>query len=105
MRRRGAPASLVRAGPCGAPFCSGGNLRTGSAIALLLLVIDAFALDGVAHIFLDGLQLGETAMSIGAVDALERGRRELRTQAAQFAEQRPRGLAQIKTVDPAIGFI
>src|SRR5260370_34120721 len=104
-RRRGSAASLVR-GLGGLPFCSGGNLRTGSAIALLLLWrFTGWILNGVAHVFLDRFQLVEQAMGVGRIDAFERGRRQLRTQPAQFAQQRTRSLAQIEAVDAAVGIV
>src|SRR5260370_37060790 len=81
----------------GLPFCSSGNLRTGSDIALLLLWrFTGWILNGVAHVFLDRFQLVEQAMGVGRIDAFERGRRQLRTQPAQFAQQRTRSLAQVE---------
>src|SRR5918999_5890334 len=95
-RRRGSAASFCRDG-VGAPFCSGGNLRTGSAIALLLS--GRFAgriLDRVANVFLDQIELVEQAVGISGIDAVERGRRQFGAEPGELAEQRPRGLAQIE---------
>src|ERR1700724_4430217 len=104
-RRRGSAASLVR-GVAELPFCSGGNLRTGSAIARFFLRrFVRGILYCVAHVFLDGLQLGEQAVGVSGIDALERGRRQFRTQPAQFAEQRSRRLAQIEPVDAAVAVV
>src|ERR1700742_2138695 len=94
-RRRGSAASFFWAGLAGAPFCSGGNLRTGSAITLFFLgkfLFGRFAgriLDRVAHVFLDRFQLGEQAMRIRGIDAVERGGGEFGAQASEFAEQGP----------------
>src|SRR5260370_660626 len=104
-RRRGSAAILIR-GFGGLPFWSGGNFRTGSAKALLLLWrFTGWILNGVAHVFLDRFQLVEQAMSIGRIDAFERGRRQLGAQPAQFAQQRTRGLAQVEAVDAAVGIV
>src|SRR5882757_11367709 len=100
-RRRGSAASFGR-GVASAPFCSGGNLRTGSANALLLS--GRFAgriLDRIANVFLDRFKLGEQAVGIGRIDAFQRSRGELRAQAGELAQQRARGLAQIEAVDAA----
>src|ERR1700743_3171546 len=105
-RRRGSAASFFWPGFAGAPFCSGGNLRTGSAI--LLFFLRWFAgriLDRVAYVFLDRFQLGEQAMRIRRTDAVERGRGEFGAQACEFAEQRPGGFAQIEPVDAAVGVV
>src|ERR1700737_346658 len=101
-RRRGSAASLIRGLTGGAPFCSGGNFRIGSAIALLLLRWRArWILNGVADVCLVGFQLREQAVRIGRIDALERGRGQLRAQPAQFSQQLAPGLAQIEAVDAA----
>ena len=44
-------------------------------------------------------------MGVGRIDAFERGRGQFGAQPAQFAEQRARGLAQIKPVDAAVGLV
>src|SRR3954451_14733435 len=93
-RRRGSAASFGRAvGAAGLPFCSGANLRTGSANALFLS--GRFAgrvLDRVANVFLDRFELGEQAVGISGIDALQRGRGEFRAQPGELAEQRTCGL-------------
>src|ERR1700730_6080029 len=104
-RRRGSAASFTRGFAGGAPFCSGGNLRTGSAIALLLSRFACGGLDGVSYIFLDLFQLCEQLMSIGGMNAVERGRGEFGAQAREPAEQRASGLQQVETVDAAVGGI
>src|SRR4029078_7141465 len=87
-RRRGSAASFGRAaGAAGLPFCSGGNLRTGSANALLLSGFAGRILDRGANVFLDGLQLGEQAVGIGGIDAFQCGGGELRAQAGERAAQ------------------
>src|SRR5436190_2721159 len=99
-RRRGSAASFGRAGVAGLAFCSGANLRTGSANALFLS--GRFAgrvLDRVANVFLDQVELGEQAVGVGGIDAFQRGRGEFRAQARKLAEQRARGLLQIEAVD------
>src|SRR6185295_16961241 len=103
-RRRGSAASFGRgSGDAGLPFCSGGNLSTGSAIALLLSRrFVRRMLDRVANVLLDQVELVEQAVGIGGVDAVERGRREFGAEPGQLAEQGTRGLAQIKTVDAAV---
>src|SRR3982074_209068 len=104
-RRRGSAAILVR-GFGGLPVWSGGNFRTGSAIALLLLRrFTGWILNGVAHVFLDRFQLVEQAMRGGWSDAFERGPRQLGTQPAQLAQQRTRSLAQIEAVAAAVGIV
>src|SRR5260370_30220009 len=104
-RRRGSAAILIR-GFGGLPFCSGGNFRTGSANALLLLRrFTGWILNGVAHVFLDRFELVEQAMGVGWIDAFERGRRQLGAQPAQFTQQRTRSLAQIEAAAPAGGFL
>src|ERR1700681_1086151 len=105
-RRRGSAAILMRGLSGGAPFCSGGNLRIGSANALLLSWWFAGGiLDGVAHVFLDLFQLGQQAMGVGRIDAVECGGRQFGAQPAQFAEQRAGGLAQIEPVDAAVAVV
>src|SRR3954467_12575324 len=104
-RRRGSAASFF-GGLAGLPFCSAGNLRTGSAIPLFFLW--GFAgriLDRVAHVFLDRFQLGEQAMRVGRVDAVERRRGEFGTGPCEFPEQGGGGLAKKKAVDPPVGFV
>src|ERR1700751_1026937 len=92
-RRRGSAATFTLGVAAGLPFCSGGNLRTGSAIALLFLGrLSGRVLNRIAYVFLDGFELGEQAVGVGGIDALERGRREFGTQPAQLAQQRPRGV-------------
>src|ERR1700759_1642666 len=108
-RRRGSAASFF-GGEAGLAFCSGGNLRTGSAILLFFLGkffgrLVSWILDRVADVLLDRFQLGEQAMRIGGIDAVERGRSEFGAQAGQFAEQRPCGLAQIEPVDAAVAVV
>src|SRR5262249_19322908 len=96
-RRRGSAASFGGAGEAGLAFCSGGNLSTGSAIALLLS--GRFAgriLDRITNVFLDQVELGEQAVGVGGVDAVERGRRQFGTKPGELAEQRARRLAQIE---------
>src|SRR6266700_810237 len=106
-RRRGSAASFGRAdGDAGLPFCSGGNLRMGSANALFLS--GRFAgrvLDRVTNVFLDRFELGEQAVGIGGIDAFQRGRGEFRAQARECAEQWARGLLQIEAVDAAVGLV
>src|SRR6185437_17022650 len=98
-RRRGSAASFLVGRPEGAPFCSGGNLRTGSAIALLLLGRFGYMiLNGVTHVFLDGFELGEKPVGVGGIDSLERGGGEFRAKAGELGEQRPRLLLQIEAV-------
>src|SRR6266403_2894096 len=105
-RRRGSVASLARGLADGLAFCSGGNFSTGSAIALLISSESAIRiLERVAHVFLDRFQLSEQTVGVGGADALKRGRRQLGTKPAQLGEQRARGLAQIKAVDAAVGFV
>src|SRR3954449_5976609 len=106
-RRRGSAASFGRAsGAAGAPFCSGGNLSTGSAIALLLSRrFVRRMLDRVANVFLDLVELGEQAVGIGGVDAVERGGRQFGAKPGELAEQGTRGLTQIKAVDAAVFFV
>src|SRR4051812_31539689 len=105
-RRRGSAAIFFGELSGGTPFCSAGNFSTGSAIVLLLfLSFFVGALDGVANVFLDGFELSEQAVRVGRVDALERRRRQLGAQSAQFAEQRPCRLAQIEPVDTAVGIV
>src|SRR6267154_4155730 len=97
-RRRGSAASFGRAaGVAGMPFCSGGNLRTGSANALFLS--GRFAgriLDRVANVFLDRFELCEQAVGVSGIDAFQRGRGEFRAEPSELAEQRTRGLLQIE---------
>src|SRR6185295_13765385 len=105
-RRRGSAAIFVGAVSGGTPFCSAGNFSTGSAIALFLLLrFFVRALDRVADVFLDGFELSEQAVRVGRVDAFQRGRRQFGAQPAQFAEQRPRRLAQIQPVDAAVAIV
>src|SRR5579871_3761547 len=104
MRRRGWPASFSCVGCTGAPFCSGGNFNTGSAIALFLPCI-FFILNGVAEVFLDRLQLGEQPVCVRRADALKRGVGDLGTQPAQLGEQGASRLAQVKPVDAAVGLV
>src|SRR6201996_3839823 len=109
-RRRGSAASFF-GGAAGLPFCSGGNLRTGSAILLFFLGefllgrLVGWILDRVADVLLDRLQLGQQAVRIGGIDAVERGRGEFGTKPGELAEQRPRGLAQIEAVDAAVAVV
>src|SRR5437763_3348879 len=99
-RRRGSAAILVRSLPGGLLFCSGGNLRIGSAIALFLSRrLDDGILDRVANVLLDRFELGEQAMGIRGIDAFQRGGGEFGTQPGELAEQRASGLLQIKAVD------
>src|SRR5882724_10629142 len=105
-RRRGSAASFGRAGEAGLAFCSGGNLSTGSANALLLS--GRFAgriLDRVANVFLDRFELGEQAVGVSGVDAFQRGRRQFGAQAPELAQQRTRRLLQIEPVDAAVGLV
>src|SRR5215212_11416079 len=98
-RRRGSAASLVLGFAGGLPFCSGGNLSTGSAIALFLpWRFPLPILNGVAHVFLDGLELRQQPVGVRGIDALERSGSQFRAKPGQFAEQRPRRLAQIEPV-------
>src|SRR5581483_4526204 len=101
-RRRGSAASLIRGLTGGAPFCSGGNFRTGSAIALLLSGFACGGLDGVSYIFLDLFQLCEQPKGIGRVDAVKRGRGEFGAQPRELAEQRASGLEQIEPIDASV---
>src|SRR5258707_12303087 len=104
-RRRGSAASFGR-GVVGAPFCSGGNLRTGSAIALFLSrrLADGI-LDRVTNVLLDLFELREQAVGIRRIDALQRGRGKFGAQPGQLAEQRTGGLLQVETVDATVGFV
>src|SRR6185437_12807598 len=105
-RRRGSAASFLAGRPAGAPFCSGGNFNTGSAIALFFLrCVRLMVLAGVAHVLLDQVELGEEAEGVSGIDALERGRGDFRAKARELAEQLAPGLAQIEAVDAAVGFI
>src|SRR3954453_3309786 len=105
-RRRGSAAILVRGLAAGLPFCSGGNLRIGSAIALFLSRrLDDGILDRVANVLLDLFELGEQAVGISGIDAFQRGRSEFGAQPGELAEQWTGGLLQIKTVDAAVGFV
>src|SRR5215470_3922438 len=73
-RRRGSAASFLVGRPEGAPFCSGGNLSTGSAIALLLLGrVGIRVLNCVTHVFLDRFELRQQPLRVGRIDAVERG--------------------------------
>src|SRR5258705_6942567 len=103
-RRRGSAASFGRdVGDTGLFFCSGGNLSTGSAITLLLSRrFVRRMLDRVANVLLDQVELGEQAVGIGRVDALQRGRGEFGAQPSELAEQGTRDLAQIEAVDAAV---
>src|SRR5580693_10734207 len=97
-RRRGSAASLV-CGLAELPFCSGGNFRIGSAIALLLSRrFPRSVLNGVTHVFLDGFELSQKAVGVGRIDAFERGCCEFGAQPAQFAKQRTSGLLQVEPV-------
>src|SRR5215813_13618862 len=98
-RRLGSAASFTRGLAGGAPFCSGGNFRTGSAIALLLSGFACGALDGVSYILFDHFQLSEQPMGIGWMNAAERGRGEFGAQPRELAEQRAAGLQEIEAVD------
>src|SRR5829696_4379707 len=106
-RRRGSDASFGRGvGDAGLFFCSGGNLSTGSAIALLLSRrFVRRMLDRVAHVFLEQVELGEQAVGIGRIDAVERRRRQFGAKPGELAEQGTRGLAQIEPVDAAVFFV
>src|SRR5882757_9656967 len=105
-RRRGSAAILLRGLVGGLPFCSGGNLRIGSAIALFLSRrLDDGILDRVTNVLLDLFELGEQAVGIGGIDAYQRGRGEFGTQPGELAEQGAVGLLQIETVDAAVGFV
>src|SRR4029453_248340 len=99
-RRRGSAASFGRdSGDAGLPFCSGGNLSTGSAITLLLSRrFVRRVLDRVANVLLDQVELVEQGVRTGRVDAVERGRRQFGAQPGKLAEQRARGLAQIEAI-------
>src|SRR5438132_2972180 len=103
-RRRGSSASFGRDdGEAGLPFCSGGNLSTGSAITLL--VWRRFVrrmLDRVANVLLDQVELVEQAVRVGGIDTVERGRRQFGAKPGELAEQGTRGLAQIKAIDAAV---
>src|SRR6185369_15856218 len=86
--------------------CSGWNLSTGSAITRLLSRrFVRRMLDRVANVLLDQVELGEQAVGIGGIDAVERGCRQFGAQPGELAEQGPRGLAQIEAVDAAVFFI
>src|SRR3954465_9694475 len=101
--RRGLLAAAWSGCSGGLAFCSAGNFSTGSAIALLLFLgFLVCALDGVADVLLDRLQLREQPVRIGWSDPVQRGGREFRPQPAQLAEQGSRGLAQIQAVDAAV---
>src|SRR4029079_5634327 len=102
--RRGSAESFGRdSGDAGLPFCSGGNLSTGSAIALFLSRrLVRRMLDRVANVLLDAVELVEKAMGVGGVDAVERGRRQFGAQPGEFSQQGPRRLAQIEAVDAAV---
>src|SRR6478752_3992165 len=105
-RRRGSAASFGRtAGAAGLPFCSGGNLRMGSANALLLSGFAGRILDRVANVFLDRFEVGEQAVGVSGIDAFERGRGEFRAQTRELAEQRACGLLQIEAVDATVGLV
>src|SRR4051812_40990884 len=105
-RRRGSAASFGRAGAAGLPFCLGADFSTGSAHALFLS--GRFAgrvLDRVTDVFLDRFELCEQAVSIGRIDALQRGRGEFGAEACELAQQRTCGLLQIEPVDAAVGLV
>src|SRR5438874_2685169 len=105
-RRRGSAAILVRSLPGGLPFCSGGNLRIGSAITLFLSRrLDDGILDRVTNVLLDRFELGEQAVRIRGIDAFQRGGGEFGAKPGEFAEQGTGGLLQIKPVDAAVGFV
>src|SRR3954452_461801 len=105
-RRRGLLAAAWSGCRGGLAFCSAGNFSTGSAIALLLFLSFLIcALDGVADVFLDGLELRQQPMRIGWIDTIQRGGREFRAQPAQLTEQRPRCFPQIQPVDAAVGLV
>src|SRR5688572_2052233 len=90
-RRRGSAAILTRGFVGASPFCSGGNLRTGSANLLLLFERCAGRiLDRVADVLLDGLELRQQPVGVGGIDAFEGGRRQFGAQSAELAEQRAR---------------
>src|SRR5262249_56219556 len=62
-RRRGSAASFLVGRPEGAPFCSGGNFNTGSAIALFFLLrVRLKVLDRSAHVFLDAFEFPDPAV-------------------------------------------
>src|ERR1700761_5534729 len=108
-RRRGSAASFG-GGEAGLPFCSGGNLRAGSAILLFFLGkffggLASRILDRVADVLLDRFQLGQQAVRVGRVDAVERGRGEFGGQTSELPEQRPCGLAQKETIDAAVAVV
>src|SRR5258705_9014061 len=101
-RRRGSAASFGR-GVAGLPFCSGGNLSTGSAITLLLSRrFVRRMLDRVANVLLDQVELSEQAVGVGGIDAVERGDRQFGAKPRELSEQGTRRLAQIEAVDAAI---
>src|SRR4029078_5358597 len=104
-RRRGSAASFGRdSGDAGLPFCSGGNLSTGSGIALFLSRrFFRRMLDRVANVLLDQVELVEQAVGVGGVDAVERGRRQFGAQPGELAEQGTRGPAQINAVGARVG--
>src|SRR6478609_1620335 len=105
-RRRGSAAILMRGLTGGLLFCSGGNLRIGSAITLFLprRLADGI-LDRVTNVLLDLFELREQAVGIRRIDAFQRGRGKFGAQPGQLAEQRTGGLLQVKTVDAAVGFV
>src|SRR5215212_1281968 len=105
-RRRGSAATFGLGLAGGLAFCSGGNFSTGSAIALLLpWRLRGRILDGVADVFLDGLQLREQPVGVGRIDALECRGGQFRSKPAKFPQQRPRGPAQIQPIDAAVGLV
>src|SRR3954468_18725751 len=109
-RRRGSAARFGRgvgsAAFCSAALCSGGNLSTGSAIALFFPGWFAGRiLDRVANVFLDRFELGEQAVGVGGIDAFQRGRRQFGAQAAELAQQWARGLLEIEAVDATVGLV
>src|SRR5438046_10342607 len=103
-RRRAVGASFgCVSGDARLSFCSGGLLRTGSAIALLLSRrLVRRMLDRVANVLLDQVELVEKAVGISGVDAVERGRRQFGAKPGELAEQGTRGLAQVEAVDAAV---
>src|SRR3978361_543636 len=105
--RRGGAETGVASGACdGLPCCSGGIFKTGSAISLLLFGrLVGRILNGVAHVLFDRFQLRQQAMGVGRADALKRGRRGVGARPRQFAEQWPRGLAQIQSVDAPVRIV
>src|SRR3954468_18926550 len=103
-RRRGSAASFGRdSGDAGLAFCSGGNLSTGSAIALFLSRrFVRRMLDRVANVLLDQVELVEKAVGVGGADAVERRRRQFGAKPGPRAVQRQARPAQLEAVDAAV---